>query len=686
MPANHPALLPAYGIFHRDGARTLLRVATINPGDRAPRAWPSALALLRASGVTTVRVVIPWARHARGPGRACLDGADGRTADAMGLLRLAVAEGLDIWVDAGPIAGGVPDWVLEACPDACAVDDRGRPTGRLSTGDPGYRAEAAGWARAVATAAVMATGGRVALWALDGRDDASGIPADHSPVTVAQFRHWLRDRYGNDGALAREWLHPGLRIEDAKPPIVQRSGGEGPAAWLQRAFVGGRHVAARVISQIRGGGFQDVTWPQVVTDRGSMRSRLVARDGLAPSQMADWHAFAVDAWQEYLATMRAAVVDELPGTTFVAGEVARAGVSGVGDRGTIGRIDVDLTAVPVVHVAPNVHHAAWAASSLVSRGGGDVPVILAIAPTERDVSPAAVVVSAVAEGAAAVDLPEATYGDPDVRQLAGWLGEVEGLLTASTRLDDRVAWLDDPAHAGADPDDLGYVASTAAVDRGPASAAYAAIREAGLAPVVVDPLTFVADEANDLGALLVPTRRWIDLDRYGSLVVHVLRGGNVVAIPNTPQRQRDGTAFRSTFLWPPSVADGGRVQIRDGTSCVVPEVAPDDGSGMRAAWVEAIADDVLPRFRVAPALRLAVTGRLLPDGSCLAFVVNPTVHRQFGRIGLPDPAALGLDDAFVLGTAYATTGSSARREGDGVNVDVLPGGALIARLRSVNHG
>ncbi|MBU6288544.1 MAG: hypothetical protein KGS10_10320, partial [Chloroflexi bacterium] len=108
--------------------------------------------------------------------------------------------------------------------------------------------------------------------------------------------------------------------------------------------------------------------------------------------------------------------------------------------------------------------------------------------------------------------------------------------------------------------------------------------------------------------------------------------------------------------------------------------------GMRAPWVEAIADDVVPRFRVAPALRLAVTGRLLPDGTCLAFFVNPTAHRQSGRIGLPDPSAIGLDDAFAIGIAYATTGSSAWRDDDGVHVDVLAGGALIARLRSETHG
>ena len=31
VPANHLTLLPAYGIFHRDGSRTILHVATISP-------------------------------------------------------------------------------------------------------------------------------------------------------------------------------------------------------------------------------------------------------------------------------------------------------------------------------------------------------------------------------------------------------------------------------------------------------------------------------------------------------------------------------------------------------------------------------------------------------------------------------------------------------------------------------
>ena len=136
----------------------------------------------------------------------------------------------------------------------------------------------------------------------------------------------------------------------------------------------------------------------------------------------------------------------------------------------------------------------------------------------------------------------------------------------------RSAWLDDPSHAGADPDDLKHIALQGYVDREAASEAYAAVREAGMAPVMVDPATFVADETHDLGALLVPTRRWIDLERYGSLVVHVLRGGNIVAFPHAPDRQRDGTSFRSTFLWPPSVASGGRIQVHDGTSALVPEM------------------------------------------------------------------------------------------------------------------
>lgn len=296
-------------------------------------------------------------------------------------------------------------------------------------------------------------------------------------------------------------------------------------------------------------------------------------------------------------------------------------------------------------------------------------------------SPASMALAAVAEGAVAIDLPEAAYGDAEVRRLAEWLGEVQDSLTASTRLDDRVAWLDDPAHAGADPNDLNPIAARGQLDRGYAADAYAAVREAGLAPVVVDPATFVADEVNDLGALLVPTRQWVDLERYGSLVVHVLRGGNLVAFPHAPGRQRDGTSFRSTFLWPPSVATGGRVQVHDGTSSLVPEVG---SGGVRGAWIEAIVDDVSPRFRVPPTMRLAITGRLLPDGACLVFVVNATEEWQSGTLGVPDPAAIGVGDGFAVAVAFASSGATARGDGLGIEVAVPAGGGVVVRLSSTD--
>ena len=681
MDANGPILVPAYGVFHRDARRSFLRVATVDPVDRPMAAWPGVLARLQSSGVTTVRVVVPWVRHARSPGHACLDGRDGRAPDAMGVLRLAVDAGLDAWVDAGPISGGVPNWVAETCPNARAVDARGRVTGRWATGDPGFRAAAAAWANEVAARSMAATGGRVALWQVDSLAHFPGVSSDHTPVTVARFREWLRDRYADDQALAREWLRPGLRLDEARPPELAGGQSTGYPQWMGRAVRGGRRMVSWARSRLRGGvgGAPLDAWPEARFRPGPRQVLAVARDGLAPGQLADWRSFAVDAWQEYLGAMRAAVLATLPQVVFVAGEVGRAGTPGIGFGGVVGRDDVEHMPFPIACVGSEPHDAAWATASLVARSGGERPVMVALRLGEPMRRPTATALAAVAEGAVALELPEAAYDDPEVQRLAAWLGEFEESLTASTRLDDRVAWLDDPSHAGADPDDLKHIALQGYVDREAASEAYAAVREAGMAPVMVDPATFVADETHDLGALLVPTRRWIDLERYGSLVVHVLRGGNIVAFPHAPDRQRDGTSFRSTFLWPPSVASGGRIQVHDGTSALVPEMG---AKGVRRAWVPALVADVSPRFRVPPTMALAITARLLPDGSCLVFMVNATNGRQSGVIGVPDPAAIGVGDGFAVAVAFATSGATARGDGLGIEVEVPPGGGLVARLSS----
>jgi hypothetical protein len=415
--------------------------------------------------------------------------------------------------------------------------------------------------------------------------------------------------------------------------------------------------------------------------RNSPRQALtVEKEGRSPGQLADWHAFTIDVWNEHLRAMHLAVNGVLPTATIVVREVDQSGVAGIGVGATDVRENVGHAPFPIVQVGPSVHDAAWGAASLVARAKAERPVMVAIPCDRGDTTRGAAVLAAIAEGAIAIELPATAFADPDVRRIAGWLGEVEADLTASTRLDDRLTWIDDPTHAGADLDDLDGIARRGEMDRSDVAGAYAAVREAGLAPVIVDVEAFAPDDAQDLGALLVPTRRWTDLERYGSLVVHVLRGGNLVAFPHAPRRQRDGTAFRSTFLWPASVSGGGRVQVHDGTSTLVSTPASEPTVGDRAEWIEDVIDAVSPRFRIARGMRLAVTARLLPDGACLAFVMNPTNRRQVGAVTVPDAGALGLADTYDVVVAIATSGASVRREGMGFLVDVPPGGAVVARL------
>ena len=692
---------PAYGIYHRGVTRTLLRVAIIDPASGRSTAWHEVLAQLRASGVTTVRVLIPWIRHSRSPNLYCVDGSDGKAPDAMGVLSAAVRVGLDVWVDASPVAGGVPRWVAEACPGARALDARGRETGTWATGDARFRAAAAAWAKAVAAASMKATEGHVALWSVDGcetqdptggntnwRRPASwaqriGFPADHSDITVEQFRRWLRDRYGDDRSLAREWLRPGLRIDGANPPSIL-----GQMSWFARLATRGELVGTRLAQWIRrrlaGVELAPLVgpWPEVGARRGVRSSLPVARDGHSPGQLADWHAFTVAAWREYLVAMRDSVDAIVPNATFVAGEIGRSGFPGIGDT-SAGTVREERTSplVPVGRVGLNSHDAAWVASSLTARSGEARPVIVAVDADSGGSATVAVALTAIAEGAVAVELPEAAYGDPEVRRFADWLVQWEELLTASTRLDDRVAWIDEPAHGGVDPDDFAPGVVRGAVNRDASAAVFGAVREAGLSVVLVPSETFATDGEHECVALLAPTRRWIDLERYGSLVVHVLRGGDLVAFPHRPVRQRDGTAFRSTFLWPPSIANGGRVQIRDGTSTLVAPTVGDGELGKpRPDWIGLLLDSVTPRFRIGTGVRLAITGRLLPDGACLAFVVNPTDLPQAGQIDVPDPSSIGLSDGFSVAVEFATTGVRVRQDGGSLLVDLPVGGALVARL------
>jgi hypothetical protein len=79
-------------------------------------------------------------------------------------------------------------------------------------------------------------------------------------------------------------------------------------------------------------------------------------------------------------------------------------------------------------------------------------------------------------------------------------------------------------------------------------------------------------------------------------------------------------------------------------------------------------------------MRLAITGRLCPDRSCLVFVVNLTNARQAGQIGVPDPAALGLGDEFTVHVTFATSGATVRQDRRDLSVDLPTGGAVVARL------
>ncbi len=671
MPAIDVPLVPAYGIFHRGIHRCLPVVATVDPGALAGREWSGVMAALHDAGATVVRVEVPWGRHAPDPTTTCLDGSDGRSPDVEAALRAAVVEGLDVWVAAGPLCGGVPAWLPNMIPEAHTREAGGRPSPRWACGHPAFLMAASAWETSVATMAASVTGGHVAFWEVDGVPSGGRPHADWSPGTVARFQGWLRVRHGDDGALARDWLRPGLRLEDASPPDLP---GEPLGPWRRLGA-----LVARLHQHWRDVRVPIDPWPGAGVRRGPRSALPVALAGRSPAQLADWHEFMADEWQAYLSGVRDAVAPLVPGATFVAGEPAHAGRAGIGHAGGAWREATGREFVPVATIAPRVHDAAWAATALSARAGAGWPVIVAVRPEPGGGLPATIV-AAIGDGAVAVAVPAGALEDPDLSRLAAWIGRTADSLTASTRLGDAVAWLDEPGHAGADPDDLDPLATGVANWRPGEGAAFGAVREAGVVPMVVDAEALVPDAARDLVCLVVPTRRWIDLDRYGSLVVHALRGGNLVAIPHAPGRQRDGTPFRSTFLWPADVRTGRRVQVHDGTSALEPNPAAIGHDGARPDWIARIVEDAAPRLRPSRGLQVSATMRLMPGGDCLAFIANPIDRPQSGILGVADPAALGISDTFVVEVAFATRGARAGREGMGIAVVVPASGALIVGL------
>ena len=94
--------------------------------------WELLLLRARQLGVDTIAARVPWAWHAPTERAFDLDGATDERRDLVGFVRLCGRLGLHVLLHPGPLhgnllGGGVPAWLLQQHPAACALDQDGAP-------------------------------------------------------------------------------------------------------------------------------------------------------------------------------------------------------------------------------------------------------------------------------------------------------------------------------------------------------------------------------------------------------------------------------------------------------------------------------------------------------------------------------------------------------------------------------
>jgi beta-galactosidase len=162
--------------------------------------WPEDARRMRELGIRWVRIgEFTWSRIEPEPGRfdwAWLDQA----------VQILHAEGLKI-VLCTPTATP-PKWLIDAHPDILAVDLQGRPRGFGSRrhycfSSPTYRAQSQRITRAMG--ARYGQHPAVAAWQTDNEYGCHDTVLSTSAAARVAFRDWLRQRYGDIGAVNAAW-------------------------------------------------------------------------------------------------------------------------------------------------------------------------------------------------------------------------------------------------------------------------------------------------------------------------------------------------------------------------------------------------------------------------------------------------------------------------------------------------
>jgi len=170
-----------------------------NPEQWSRDVWREDVALMRESGVNLVSVgIFSWALVETAEGVFDWSWLDE-------LLDLLHANG--VAVDLGTPTASPPAWFFATYPEARVITRDGTvmgfgARGMASHSSPAYRAAIVRYADALA--ARYAEHPAVVLWHVH---NEYGVPVgeDYSPQSVAAFREWLADRYGDLDGLNRAW-------------------------------------------------------------------------------------------------------------------------------------------------------------------------------------------------------------------------------------------------------------------------------------------------------------------------------------------------------------------------------------------------------------------------------------------------------------------------------------------------
>ena len=173
-------------------------------GDYNPEQWPEStwaedVRLMTEAGVNLVTVgVFSWSRLQTAPGELNAGWLD-RVLDLLGAA--------GIGVDLATATASPPPWLVAAHPEILPVTADGV---RLAPGArqhycpsaPAFRAAAVDLARRMAER--YASHPAVVMWHV-GNEFGCHVPACYCETSAAAFRGWLRERYGEIGALNEAW-------------------------------------------------------------------------------------------------------------------------------------------------------------------------------------------------------------------------------------------------------------------------------------------------------------------------------------------------------------------------------------------------------------------------------------------------------------------------------------------------